>query len=62
MADRRSIDDSIERLDVTVVLVNEGYISTAVGPIEVFASAGAMWGGNVRTEPPAAFPGDDGIH
>lgn len=43
MADRRSISESIERLDVTVVLVNEGYISTAVGPIEVFASAGAMW-------------------
>lgn len=30
-------------LDVTIVLVNEGYISTAVGPIEVFSSAGAMW-------------------
>lgn len=30
-------------LDVTIVLVNEGYASTAVGPIEVFASAGKMW-------------------
>ncbi len=30
-------------LDVTIVLVNGGYISTAVGPIEVFSSAGAMW-------------------
>lgn len=30
-------------LDVVVVLVNDGYASTAVGPIEVFAAAGAMW-------------------
>jgi transcriptional regulator GlxA family with amidase domain len=35
--------DEAGLLDVTIVLVNEGYISTAVGPIEVFASAGAMW-------------------
>ena len=32
-----------DKLEVVVVLVNEGYASTAVGPIEVFASAGAMW-------------------
>jgi transcriptional regulator GlxA family with amidase domain len=30
-------------LDVAVVLVNDGYASTAVGPIEVFTAAGAMW-------------------
>jgi putative intracellular protease/amidase len=29
--------------DVAVVLVNDGYASTAVGPIEVFTAAGAMW-------------------
>jgi len=32
-----------DMLDVTIVLVSEGYASTAVGPIEVFASAGKMW-------------------
>lgn len=32
-----------EKLNVTIVLVNGGYASTAVGPIEVFVSAGAMW-------------------
>ncbi|QPC43835.1 helix-turn-helix domain-containing protein [Kaustia mangrovi] len=31
------------KLDVVIVLVNEGYASTAVGPIEVFASAGSMF-------------------
>jgi transcriptional regulator GlxA family with amidase domain len=31
------------KLDVAIVLVNEGYASTAVGPIEVFASAGSMF-------------------
>jgi len=34
---------SDDKLEVVVVLVNEGYASTAIGPIEVFASAGAMW-------------------
>ncbi|REC53584.1 helix-turn-helix domain-containing protein, partial [Rhodosalinus sediminis] len=32
-----------DKLDVAVVLVNEGYASTAVGPIEVFCAAGTMW-------------------
>lgn len=32
-----------DKLDVAIVLVNEGYASTAVGPIEVFASAGSMF-------------------
>jgi transcriptional regulator GlxA family with amidase domain len=30
-------------LDVTVVLLKEGYASTAIGPIEVFHSAGQLW-------------------
>jgi transcriptional regulator GlxA family with amidase domain len=30
-------------LDVAVVLLEEGYASTAVGPIEVFHSAGLLW-------------------
>src|SRR5262245_33730649 len=30
-------------LDVTVVLLNDNYASTAIGPIEVFHSAGFLW-------------------
>src|SRR5436305_1762880 len=30
-------------LDVTVVLLEGGYASTAIGPIEVFHSAGLLW-------------------
>ena len=30
-------------LDVTVVLLDAGYASTAIGPIEVFYSAGLLW-------------------
>jgi transcriptional regulator GlxA family with amidase domain len=30
-------------LDVTVVLLDEGYASTAIGPVEVFHSAGQLW-------------------
>jgi transcriptional regulator GlxA family with amidase domain len=30
-------------LDVTVVLLDDGYASTAIGPIEVFHSAGVLW-------------------
>jgi len=30
-------------LDVAIVLVNEGFASTAIGPIEVFTAAGSMW-------------------
>lgn len=30
-------------LDVTVVLLDAGYASTAIGPIEVFHSAGLLW-------------------
>lgn len=31
-------------LDVTVVLLDDGYASTAIMPIEIFHSAGALWG------------------
>jgi transcriptional regulator GlxA family with amidase domain len=30
-------------LDVTVVLLKDGYVSTAVAPIEIFHSAGVVW-------------------
>jgi len=30
-------------LDVTVILLDDGYASTAIMPIEVFHSAGALW-------------------
>ncbi len=30
-------------LDVTVVLLDAGYASTAIGPVEVFHSAGSVW-------------------
>jgi transcriptional regulator GlxA family with amidase domain len=30
-------------IDVTVVLLNDNYASTAIGPIEVFHSAGSLW-------------------
>jgi hypothetical protein len=35
--------DSDTVLDVTVVLLEAGYASTAIGPIEVFHSAGMLW-------------------
>ena len=30
-------------IDVTVVFLNDNYASTAIGPIEVFYSAGLLW-------------------
>lgn len=44
-----------DKLDVTIVLVNGGYASTAVGPIEVFVSAGAMWNEMRGTAPEPRF-------
>lgn len=44
-----------EKLDVTIVLVNGGYASSAVGPIEVFVSAGAMWNEMRGVEPEPRF-------
>jgi transcriptional regulator GlxA family with amidase domain len=34
---------AMDVLDVTIVLLEDGYASTAIGPIEVFHSAGALW-------------------
>src|SRR5215470_15832868 len=33
----------VPMIDVTIVLVNDGYASTGVGPMEVFYSAGQLW-------------------
>ena len=38
-------------IDVTVVLLDGGYASTAIGPVEVFHSAGLLWNG-LRGEAP----------
>lgn len=38
-------------LDVTVILLEAGYASTAIGPIEVFHSAGVLWN-SLRGEAP----------
>jgi transcriptional regulator GlxA family with amidase domain len=38
-------------IDVTVILLDGGYASTAVGPIEVFHSAGVLWNW-LKGEPP----------
>lgn len=40
-------------LDVTVVLLDGGYASTAIGPLEVFHAAGALWNW-LHGEPPRA--------
>ena len=47
--------DGTERLKVAIILVNEGYASTAVGPLEVFASAGAMWNEMRGAQPAPLF-------
>lgn len=44
-----------DKLDVAIVLVNEGYASTAVGPIEVFAAAGTMWNEMCGADPEPRF-------
>ena len=38
-----SVAHAERTLDVTVVLLEGGYTSTAIGPIEVFHSAGTLW-------------------
>lgn len=38
-------------LDVTVILLDDGYASTALMPIEIFHSAGALWP-EIRGETP----------
>jgi len=42
-------------LDVTVILLSESYASTAIGPIEVFHSAGLLWHTLNGTRPNARF-------
>ncbi|WP_420327882.1 GlxA family transcriptional regulator [Mameliella sp.] len=44
-----------DKLDVAVVLVNDGYASTAVGPIEVFSAAGTMWNEMCGDDPEPRF-------
>lgn len=44
-----------DRFEVAIILVNEGYASTAVGPLEVFASAGAMWNEMRGAQPEPLF-------
>src|SRR5262245_54209733 len=38
-------------LDVTIVLFEGGYASTAIAPVEVFQSAGRLWN-SLRGDPP----------
>ena len=40
-ASTKESDDGL--LDVTVVLLEDGYSSTAIAPIEIFHSAGVVW-------------------
>ena len=40
---KRASSQGTRPLDVTVVLIEGGYASTAFGPIEVFHSAGVLW-------------------
>src|SRR5262245_19591949 len=42
-------------LDVTVILLNDSYASTAIGPIEVFHSAGLLWNTLNGTRPHPRF-------
>lgn len=42
-------------LKVTVVLLNDNYASTSIGPIEVFQSAGSLWNRLTRHEPEPGF-------
>ena len=47
--------ESNDKLNVAVILVNEGYASTAVGPIEVFSAAGTMWNEMCGDDPEPRF-------
>lgn len=44
-----------DKLDVVIVLVNEGHASTAVGPIEVFASTGSLFNEMRGVDPEPRF-------
>jgi hypothetical protein len=41
-------------LDVTVVLLGDGFASTAIAPLEIFYAAGALWR-QLRGEAPEPF-------
>lgn len=47
--------DGAKTLDVTVVLLDDGYASTAIMPIEIFHSAGVLWAELVRERPEPRF-------
>lgn len=51
----RGMTERSDKLDVAVVLVNDGYASTAVGPIEVFSAAGTMWNEMCGNDPEPQF-------
>ena len=42
-------------MDVAIALLNDNYASTALGPIEVFHSAGNLWNSLTRQEPEPRF-------
>jgi transcriptional regulator GlxA family with amidase domain len=50
-----SIEASHAPLDVAVLLLDGNYASTAIGPIEVFHSAGALWNTLVAKQPQPRF-------
>ncbi|HVZ67831.1 MAG TPA: helix-turn-helix domain-containing protein [Rhizomicrobium sp.] len=47
--------DEARKYDVTVVLLDDGYASTAIMPIEVFHSAGTLWAALVGENPEPRF-------
>lgn len=49
------MNERSDKLSVAVVLVDDGYASTAVGPIEVFSAAGTMWNEMCGADPEPRF-------
>jgi transcriptional regulator GlxA family with amidase domain len=47
--------EHVDMLDVVIVLIDQGYVSTAIGPIEVLASAGKTWNEMNGTAPQPRF-------
>jgi len=54
-AKRGGMPEEHRAFDVAIVQVNDGHASTAVGPKEVFSSAGRMWNKLRGLPPPAGF-------
>ncbi len=48
-------------IDVTVLLLDQTFSSTAVGPMEVFRHAGSLWEPPHREAGEAAFSGENGV-